>query len=61
MTPSDVIDFLDALVGSHRRAVVFEVFLVVCFFGLRHYITRRAAHDPTEKPDALTLPVDVGQ
>ena len=42
MTPSDVIDFFGAFVSSHRRAVVFELFLVVCFFGLRRYITRRA-------------------
>ena len=60
MTPNDVIDLLDALVGSHRRAVLFEVFLVVCFFGLRRYITRRAAHSVIEEP-AQPLAPEVDQ
>jgi hypothetical protein len=60
MTPTDLIDFLDAVVGNHRRAVLFEVFLVVCFFGLRRYITRRAAPSTTEKPEQ-PLSVEVGQ
>jgi|KBSMisStandDraft_5_1062788.scaffolds.fasta_scaffold6642525_1 hypothetical protein len=60
MTPSDVIDFFGAFVSSHRRAVVFELFLVVCFFGLRRYITRRATHSVIEKP-AQPLAPEVDQ
>jgi hypothetical protein len=60
MTPNDVIDFVDALVGSHRRAVLFEVCLMVCFFGLRRYITRRAAHSVDEKAKQPLTP-EVGQ
>jgi len=59
MTPNDVIDFFDALVGSHRRAVLFEVFLMVCFFGLRRDITRRPSKSVTQKPDEA-LPIEVG-
>ena len=61
MAPADLIDFLDAAIGSHRRAVVFELFLVVCFLGLRRYIARRAAQNPAEQPAPSELPVEVGQ